>query len=242
MDTLLFRIPKIHEELFGDDRPRSFYLIVAKVFDIWHMHPLRGELTHIFAYASKEKQEAFIKEYVEEIPLEGLIGIAPGWHFDGPVHKSWRLAQYLERDGKINMPLMIWYGLPSDSWEAGYIHEGHHRAGAAAKIGWKTVPAFVLNVVDRINGERGMSAEDREEFGKEQEARGLPNSSRMHATRLCFWSEMELRQFMYPRPDAPGKYYVRDMSTANCVGEDPRWDGVPYGVEVLPWGRLPLTL
>jgi len=247
MGILLYKIPKYHEEIFGDDRPRCFYLIIMAVFDFWEMHPLRPEFTTIFSSLPVEKVQEFKDKYVKEVPLEGLEGIAPAWHFERGIHRSWRLIEYLPRDGRIKTPLTIFFGkgLKNNQWEKGYIYEGSHRAGAASALKWKTVPAFVLDAVGMSgNGYCNMTYEDRTEMGKKQETKGFPNTSRIHGVKIHEWSEKELRQFMRPRPKDKTKYFMQDLHTSKCREDHPEWEGIKKGtIEIkirsgnfkLPW-------
>jgi len=242
MGTRVYRLSKHHEELFGNDQPRSFYFILMTVFDFWEMHPLRPEFMTLYQYITEDQRRAFRDKYVEEVPLAGLDGVAPGWHFNEGVHRSWRLLGYLKRDKKINVPLIIFYG---DEWPDGYVYEGHHRAGAAKELGWDTVPAFVFNLVGiEPGGYCYMTDRDRKDMGRIQEEKGLPNTSRIHGMKINFWSEKELRSFMFPRKQDRTKYGVQDMITSKCQGEDhPEWNGIERGITIkirngdfkLPW-------
>lgn len=247
MGILLHKVPKYHKELFGDDRPRSLYLIIMAVFDFWEMHPLRPEFTTLFNSLSAEKSKEFKDKYVKEVPLEGLENIAPAWHFQPGIHRSWQLIKYLPRDGEIKVPLTIFFGkgLKKNQWEKGRVYEGSHRAGAASALGWKTVPALVLDTVGIArDGYCGMSDEDRMEMRKKQEEMGLQNTSRIHGVQIHLWSEKELRQFMFPRPKDRTKYGMQDLHTSKCKEGHPGWDGIKEGsVEIkiragnfkLPW-------
>lgn len=247
MGILLHKIPKYHKELFGDDRPRSLYLVIMAVFDFWEMHPLRPEFTSLFKTLPEEKIQGFKDKYVQEVPLEGLEGIAPAWHFEPGIHRSWQLIKWLPRDGEIKVPLTIFFGkgLKRNQWEKGYVYEGNHRAGAASALNWKTVPAFVLDTVGMSgNGYCNMVPEDRIEMSKKQEELGILNTSRIHGVKIHLWSEKELRQFMYPRPNDRTKYGMQDIITSKCREDHPEWEGIEKGsIEIkiragnfkLPW-------
>ena len=87
--------------------------------------------------------------------------------------------------------------------------EGHHRTGAAAKVGWTTVPALLLEQVGEEKGYCMMTSADREEVKVEQVKRGLPNTSRIHGMKISSWTSEELEEFMYPRPHDNSKYYMK---------------------------------
>ena len=246
MGILLHKVPKYHKEIFGDDKPRSLFFLLLKVFGHFNMHPIRAEFTPMNRFSTEKQKKAFRDKFVQEIPIEGLEDIAPAFHFDRGVHRSWRLIEYLAKDKAIKEPLAVFRGkgLKNDQWKYGYIYEGKHRAGAAKLLGWKTVPAFVLHTVGMVNGRDGMTFDERREMKEEQKKRGLPDTSRIHGTKIHLWSERELRQFMYPRPNNPNQYYVQDLDTTKCKLGHPEWEKVPKGsVEIklrsgnfkLPW-------
>ena len=247
MGILLHKIPKYHKEIFGDNKPRSLYFIMMKILDRFNMHPLRPEFTPMLRILTEEQKQVFKDKFVQEVPIEGLEDIAPSFHFERGVHRSWRLIEYLARDKVIKEPLAIFYGkgLKNDQWEKGYIYEGKHRAGAAKLLDWKTVPAFVLHTVGMTgDGYCGMAYEERTEMKKEQKKRGFPDTSRICGVRINLWSEKELRTFMYPRPKDPNQYYIQDMDITKCKLGYPAWEGIPKGsVEIklregnfkLPW-------
>ena len=232
MGILLHKIPEFHEEVFGDDKPRSLYFIMMKTLDRFNMHPLRPEFTPMLQISTEEQKKVFKDKFVKEVPLEGMEGIAPAFHFESGIHRSWKLKEYLVRDKIIKQPLAIFYGkgLKKDQWKNGYVYEGHHRAGAAKLLKWETVPALVLHTVEMTgDGYCGMSYEDRKEMKEEQKKRGFPNTSRICGVRITAWSEKELREFMYPRPKDPNKYYIQDMDITKCKLGHPAWENVPEG-------------
>lgn len=247
MGILLHKLPKFHQEIFGDDKPRSLYFLLLKVFGHFNMHPIRAEFTPMNRFSTKEQKKNFRNKFVEEIPLEGLEDIAPAFHFERGVHRSWRLIECLARDRVIKEPLAVFYGkgLKNDKWKRGYIYEGKHRAGAAKLLGWKTVPAFVLHTVGMTgDGYCDMTFDERKEMKEEQKKRGLLDTSRIHGVKIHLWSERELRQLMYPRPNDPNQYYVQDLDTTKCDLNHPAWENIPRGsVEIklrsgifkLPW-------
>ena len=246
MGILLHKLPRFHKEIFGDDNPRSLYFIMMKTLDRFNMHPIRPEFTPMLRISSDEQKQAFKDKFVEEVPIEGLEDIAPAFHFEKGVHRSWRLIEMLAKDKHIKEPLAIFYGkgLKDNHWKNGYIYEGKHRAGAAKLLGWETVPAFSLHTVGTGDGYCNMTYDERAEMKKEQEKRGLPDTSRICGVRINLWSERELRQFMYPRPKDPNQYYVQDLDTTKCGLGHPAWEGIPKGsVEIklregnfkLPW-------
>ena len=231
MGILLHKLPKHHKEIFGDDKPRSLYFTMIKILDRFNMHPIRPEFTPMLRISTEEQKQNFKNRFVTEVPIKGLEDIAPASHFERGVHRSWKLIEYLARDKKINEPLAIFYGknLKNDHWENGFIYEGKHRAGAAKLLEWKTVPAFVLHTVGVGIGRDGVTDDERKEIKEEQKKRGLPDTSRIYGTRIHGWSERELRQFMYPRPNNPNQYYVQSLDTTECKLGHPGWEGIPRG-------------
>jgi len=211
MNIYLFKLEKGHREVFGDDRPHGYYFMIMKLFDFWAMHPLRPELATIYQTRNAEDQCLFKEKYIEEVPLvEGMGGVAPAWHFQRGIHRSWRLIEYLERDGEIKVPCSVWLGL--DGYPDGYVHEGHHRSGAARVLGWKTIPALKLIVSSVVSGVCYMTDEERREMRAEQLKRGLLDTSRIHGLKIAHWTQEELKKFMYPRPHDPKKYYMKGMT------------------------------
>jgi len=209
------KVPKYHYELFGDDKPRGYFLIIMAVFDFWEMHPLRGELVPMLRMVSDEEKQKFKDKYVQEFPIEKLEGIAPEFHFEKGAHRSSRLVDSLTKHKKILTPLVIFQN--KTSWKYGRVYEGHHRSGAAKILKWQTVPAFVLETMEKRSiGYGNMTMEDREELQQKQKSLGLPDSSRIHGTTLAYWSDYEIHQFMVPRPKNPKQYNVRNILTSKC--------------------------
>jgi len=103
MSVYMFRLSKHHKEVFPDDKPRSYYFILAKLFDFWEMHPLRPEFVTLHKFAGVDL-EAFNKKYVEDLIIsDSYTGIAPGWHFEPGIHKSWQLIKWLDRDKEMKV-------------------------------------------------------------------------------------------------------------------------------------------
>lgn len=225
MSVYVFKLPKYHKEVFGDDRPRSYYFILSKLFDFWEMHPLRPEFVSLHKF-SGVNTEVFNEKYVEEtIISDSFTGIAPGWHFESGIHKSWQLIKWLDRDKMMQVPLVMYFGVQSvTTWKSGHVYEGHHRAGAANRLGWRTFPVFKLFVTHTEPGFCEMTPEDRTEMGKIQDERGLPNTSRIHGVKIAMWTEPELRQFMFPRKEDVTKFGIQNMITTKCLGKEyPEW-------------------
>jgi hypothetical protein len=200
-----FKVKGFHEELFGDDKPRGYYIIIMKLFNFFAMHPLRPELTTMYQNRPKKEQGLFRGKYIQPVPIIGAEGVAPAWHFERGIHRSWRLIEYLERDGGIKVPCCIFERKDRPL----YVYEGHHRTGAAVRLGWTTVPALLLEQVDVRPGYCHMTEDDREELAEEQVNRGLPNTSRIHGMKIAGWTPEELEEFMYPRPHNPKQYYMK---------------------------------
>lgn len=244
MSHWVFKLRSGHEEVFGDDRPRSYHFIIMKLFDFWEMHPLRPELTTMYQNRPEEEKLRFKEKYVEEVKFKGMTGIAPAFHFEPGVHRSWQLINYLKRDGEIKVPCCVWFGKEKNG--RGYVYEGHHRVGAAELVGWETIPALVLDLCGAIPGPQSMPIKDKEEFRQEQMKRGLPDSTRIHGRKIHEWSEKELRTFMIPRPHNKSKYYMQSLFTSECAMGHPDWEGIPVGSIVidiragkfvLPWEK-----
>jgi len=236
MSIYLFKLDKNHDKLFPDGKPRSYYFIIAKIVDYWEMHPLRPEFVTAYAtrfqkykYAGPEV-EAFKEKYITKYLItDGLTGMAPGYHFETGVHRSWRLIERLPIDGEIKVPCVIYWGKKVGMWMSGHVYEGHHRAGAANCIKWRYIPAIVMHCVGTGKGYCNMTDEDREEMGKIQDERGLINTSRIHGVQIALWTASELRSFMFPRADDKTKFSIQSLNTTECIGsEHLGWKDYPY--------------
>lgn len=232
----VYKMRKGHIELFGDNEPRSYFYIALMTTDSWNVHPIRSEFAVRFMRQSEEKRQEFRDKYVEEFTLtEEVKGIAPAWHFEYGIHKSWRMKEYLERDKMIHNPCIMWVG---DNYPQGFVFEGHHRTGAAAALNWKTIPAVILHEEGFAPGYGKMSHADREAMRIGLKERGLPNTSRIQGLKIWFYTELEARQFLIPRPNVPNQFLVRSQDIAECVGEAPEWADIPRGKEFTVKGRV----
>lgn len=234
----MFKLRDHHKEVFGDENPRSYYFLLMKLFDFWEMHPLRPEFVSLYKFSGIDLQ-ALKDKYVVDLLFDGNItGIAPGWHFEPGIHKSWQLIKWLPRDGEIRMPLVVYYGKSIKQWVSGHVYEGHHRSGAANRLGWKTFPALVLDAVGTEEGFCEMTQKDRDEMGRIQEKKGLPNSSRIHGVKIALWTDTELRSFMYPRLQDKTKFGIQNMLLSECAGASyPEWLKFGEGSIVLNAGH-----
>jgi len=247
------KVPRYHQELFGDDEPHSLYFIIMKMTDFWEMHPLRPEFTTLFTILERLAPEKTkqLKRYVYDIPWKGLEDIAPGCHFIPGYHRSARLVPILERDGEIKVPPVVFFGinLRNNGWKNGYVFEGKHRIGAAAVLKWPTVPALVLHTVEVLKAPSyaGMTHDERDKMRQEQLKKGLPDSSQIHGLTLQYWTEKELRTFMRPRPNDKSQYFTQNKLpiTRGSTIDHPDWEGIPRGIVIkkkgreflLPWDR-----
>jgi len=224
-NVYVFKLGRYHEEVVGDSNPRSYYLLLAKLFDFWEMHPLRPEFVPLWRHSGVDT-EVFKKKYVENtIISDSFTGMAPGWHFSPGIHKSWRLIELLPKDKEIKVPLVMYFSRPPlYNWVAGHVYEWHHRSGAANRLGWKTFPALKFYATGTKPGLYGMSFEDREELSSIQRSKGLPDISRICGVQIAKWTEEELRSYMYPRKEDNTKFNFQDMLTTKCIGrEHPEW-------------------
>lgn len=236
----LYELQKGHDLVFFHGKPQSMYFLMSLICDYYNTHPLRPEFTSLYQYTT-DKRKKFIRDiFVSDVEITNdLEGVAPAFHFKPGVHRSWRIIEYLKRDKQILVPLVV----INDNGQL-TVYEGHHRAGAAKLLGWKTIPAIVLNADGKAPGYGNMSNDNRLMFRDILLNRGLPDTSRIHGMKIHTWSEKELRQFMVPRPGAQGKYNARSQVISDCVDEeDARWKDVPRGIIIriregdfiLPW-------
>ena len=174
----------------------------------------------------------------EFLITDSLTGMAPCYHFETGVHKSWQLIKWLPRDKMMHVPCVIYFGKKVGQWMSGHVYEGHHRSGAANCVGWRYIPALVLHAVGFGEGYGNMTYEDRTEMGRIQDERGLPNTSRIHGVPIALWTTKELQAFMYPRPKDKTKFSMQSLITCECVGPDhPEWKDYPYDPIKLNAGR-----
>lgn len=219
----LFKLNKNHNELFPDEKPHSYYFIISKMFDFWEIHPLRPEFVSAYKIKfqkdkfSGDEFDTFTERFVTKFLItDSLTGMAPCYHFEPGVHKSWQLIKWLPRDGKMIVPCVVYFG--KEQWKSGHVYEGHHRSGAANCVGWRYIPAIVMNCVGFGEGYCNMTDEDRTEMSKIQNEGNIPNISRIHGVQIALWTDTELRSFMYPRPKDCTKFSMQSLITTECVG------------------------
>lgn len=137
--------PKHHKKVFGSNDPVTINVLTKTIFNV------NDDSIHSFGHhyldLTPELQKFFWKKYVEQVPIDGLRHVAnlESMEIYGDV-----LTKSISEVG-IEIPLLI----VEDTTVKGspkIVLEGHHRAGAAKSLGMKTVPAFVIRIVDFING------------------------------------------------------------------------------------------
>ena len=111
-----------HEEVFGDSKPRTVDEIYQK----------------IFGYAKTDSIESWPKDprFLKEMDLATLENycIEPG-----SMQEYGKLIEDIRKNG-MKVPLVV-FKTPEGHFQ---VVEGHHRAGAAKMLGFKTVSVFLM--------------------------------------------------------------------------------------------------
>lgn len=218
MGLWLYRMKIGHKEVFGSDEPHSYHFILLKAFDFWNIHPLRPELSSLYHFSGEENKKRFEKFVNREYPLtEGLEGVAPKEHFGILNHRSENMVVRLSKDKRIHVPCSV---MECQNWS--YVYEGHHRSGAAAFLGWKYIPAFVV-VRDCVDKDTMscMTDGERELMSIEQEKRGLPDSSRVHGIKHTSWTKEHREQFMF-KPENSHQWRMKHIYLSK-IGNEEQW-------------------
>ena len=134
-----YKIPNFHQEIFGDDEPKTGDEISMAFFGVDGQGACESWV--------KRGRPGNTNKYITEIEVSKLDGICtkPGWQHEYPRNKHVDLIEDIRKNG-ILFPLTVTREVTKNGTKYGVL-KGHHRGGAALMLGIKTVPAFVFERV-----------------------------------------------------------------------------------------------